>query len=116
MAMFDARSHPPLSEGGALSPRCRRSTTRLPPGEEAHRLSATTSRRVCNYRDAGAPTHVRTIALTWRRPAYRPHGHFLPCTGKVVCQVAHEGNLWRTPLSRTRVNSVATAGGEQPPT
>ena len=54
----------------------RRSTARLPPSEEAHRLCAPASRRVCLYRDAGAPTLVRTIIPTWRPLAYRPHGHF----------------------------------------
>jgi hypothetical protein len=33
------------------------------------------SRRVFLYRGAGAPALVRTIVLTWRRPAHRPHGY-----------------------------------------
>jgi len=42
MAVFHVRLHPypPLSEDGALSPRRCRSTARLPPVEEAHRLCA----------------------------------------------------------------------------
>src|SRR5215208_2718947 len=57
------------------------SVTRPPPSlKEAHRLCVPASQRVCLCRGTGAPALVRkivTIVLTWKRPAYRPHGHFL---------------------------------------
>src|SRR5687767_9835055 len=35
---------------------------------------------------------VRTILLTWNRPAYRPHGHFSQCLGRLGCMPG--GHFW----------------------
>jgi hypothetical protein len=39
-------------------------------------LCTPAARRVCLYRDAGAPVLLRTILLTWRPLAYGSRGHF----------------------------------------
>jgi hypothetical protein len=52
---------------------------------EVHGLCAPASQRVRPYRDARASALVRTILPTWRRPTYRPHGHFSQCLGRLGC-------------------------------